>query len=596
MDLKSLLTGEPSANDIEKAAVIKYAKQNFPHLVYDLVPLEFDDKGNVKNKDTASAIWGWQRDIIYNLKPKETPFVISHLTNGMGKSYVIGLSLTLLLLEDHPALSKGFEGLKGDIWLITNSSLLKSEYIKIFFQSPGFLGEKSHYDKYKTKEVENSRGEKFVIKPTYSAEGALESIQNLTTGKNIKFYSYAINEQKLAGHNPLSIFCDEFGDVTKTGAATGANRLTWGKVAEMLVRCGRNHLVADNWVFCMFFTLTLGETWIENVLEECRNGTACIPELNVARGLPETFQNVMYVKAGDTRSNPFINKSTISAALGFAKLAGQEGSMDRRLIDASGEDPSIVFPRSCRPTKLSIEKVQGLLESSKGEPGWALVESIDPGWRDKCAIIFALCHPVKGIFILNEFYRSGYTVPKVAEVVKQIEYSFFGNRKVDMRLYDPNHIKKTTQESPVANYTLWRNSGLSGIAAKWSKDRAYDRMFELILRELVYYYPLNCEGLDKELKAHRKDQYGVPEAAGYNHSIDAMRHICNWYYELYAKKIHLANPIPTEEMSEGRRHYLAQVEYYNQFIKPELDKKKNNQSIMGVNVRPITLKGIRGFN
>lgn len=593
MDISSIF-GNISEDDAVKAAFLKQAKQDFPHLMYDSIPIEWDENGKMKNASIASEMWGWQREVMYNLKPKETPYVISHLVNGMGKTYVITLSLALMLIDDHPSLSPGLMGIPGDIWLLTNTSLLKTEYPKIFFQSPALLGHKSIYDEKKEHVITNSRGETFVLTVKYTSEGILESISNKTNGKAIKFYSYSVNEQKLAGHNPISIFCDEFGDVTKSGNATGANRLTEGKMAEMLVRCGRNHLVGDNWVFCLFFTLTLGEAWVENLIEECRNGTACIPEMNRDRGLPDDFQNVHFIRAGETKSNPFINKSTISGALGFAKLAGIKG-LEKRLTDISGDDPYIVFPRTCRPTVMSPERVQEIIKAAQCEPGWMLVESIDPGWRDKCAVIFALCHPLKGIYIIDEFYESGRTVPQVASVVKRIEHDTFLNMKVSKRFYDPNHIKKTTQESPVANYQLWRNSGLEGQAAYCSKDRAYDRMFELILKGLVHYYPTNCEGLARELRIHRKDKDGIPEASGANHSIDAMRHILNWFYDEYAKKIHLANPTPEAPISESRRNWLAQVAYYNQHVKPLQEESNGPKKIFGVTIQPLNTKNIRGF-
>jgi hypothetical protein len=161
--------------------------------------------------------------------------------------------------------------------------------------------------------------------------------------------------------------------------------------------------------------------------------------------------------------------------------------------------------------------MSSVIELSKKEPGWMFVETIDPGWRDKCAVLFALCHPVKGIFLLDEIYQSGLTVPKISSLVKSIEYHKFENRKVDKRMYDPNHIRKTTQESPVANYKLWKDSGLPGEPAFHSRDRSYDRMFELLSRGLIAYAPISCTGLDRELRVHRKDSSGVPEEKGSNH-------------------------------------------------------------------------------
>lgn len=584
-----------SDEDIEKEQVIKFAKQNFPWLMYDRVPIEFDDRGRIKNKHTASAIWGWQREVIYNLNPKETPIVISHLTNGSGKTFTITLSLSLLLIEDHPSLSKGFEGVKGDFWLLTNPSLIGTEYRKSFLQDPGLLGNEEDYKKDGHKIITNSKGQSFEIRLVKDDKGQVIGFKNVTTGKAIRMWSYSVNEQKLAGHNPLSIFCDEFGDKTTTSQASGANKLTWGKFEEMIVRCGRNHLAGDNWVFCLFFTLTLGEPWIEDLIDLAKEGRAVIPDLNKDRGLPEGHQSVHLVKGTKSSDNPFINKSTISMALGLGELLGKSEGLARRLISTDGDDPSIVFPRSCRPTQIDLDKANEIIRRSQSEPGWMFVESIDPGWSDKCAALMTLCHPIYGIYVLDEFYESGYTVPRVAAVIKHKEQSTFEGMKVHKRIYDPNHIKKTTQETAKANYTMWRDSGLPGVPCVWSRgDRSYDRMIELILKGLVYYYRPRCEGLDKELRTHRKDKNGIPNEKGNNHSIDCLRYICNWFYVDFAKKIHLANPRQEEEMSEAKRAYLAQIEYYNQFIKPREDMKKANK-LMGCSISGFDLKNLKGF-
>jgi len=592
MDL-SLLLGQVSENSIEKEAVLRMAKELLPHIMYDKIPIQYDDRGHIKNKELASTIWGWQRDIIYNLKPGDTPIVISHLTNGSGKTFVITLSLSLLLIDDHPSLSAGFMGVKGEFWLLTNPSLLKTEYPKAFLRNPGFLGKEDDYKRDGYYDIVNSRGETHRLKIIKDSKGDLEAIVNTTNGKSIRFWSYSVNEQKLAGHNPLSIFCDEFGDKTTTSAATGANRLTWGKFEEMIVRCGRNHLAGNNWVFCLFFTLTLGESWIEDLIDLAKDGKAIIPAFNKLLHQPEDHQCIHLVKGTATTENPFINKSTIEIALGLGELLGRTESLARRLISTDNDDPNLVFPRTCRPKRLDIQAKQDLIKQARSEPGWMFVESIDPGWSDKCSVLFTLVHPIKGIYILDEFYGSGYTVNQVAAIVKEKEVLEFDSLAVQLRLYDPHHIRKTTQESPVPNYKRWKDAGLPGRSAMWSRDRSYNQMFELLLRDLVYYYPSNCKGLDREIRVHRKNEHGIPEEKANNHSIDALRHICNWFHEVYAKKIHLTRPLEVEKLSEARKAYLAQVEYYNNFIKNKPSDKSTQSKLLGVTVQGMNLGNIK---
>lgn len=593
------LLGKISDDSIEKSIVLKKAKELLPHIMYDKIPFEFDTNGKVNNLDTASSLSAWQKEVIYDLKPRETPMLISYLTNGSGKTYLIGLCLTLLLIDDHPSLSPGFEDVPGEFWLLTNASLLKTEYPDNFLKYPGWLGKEADYKKDGYFEVVNSKGKVNRIKLIRNSSGDLEGFKNESNGKAIRLWSYSVNEQKLAGHNPLSIFCDEFGDKTTTSGAAGANRLTVEKFEEMSVRCGRNHLAGDNWVFCMFFTLTLGEAWIEVLLDKIKAKESYMPRLAEARNLPEDHQFIKLLRSRSTiESNPSINRSTIAYALDMSYILDRGAHMERRLITTEGDDPSLVFPQSCRPNKLDVSEVQDIIRQAEIEPGWMFVEGIDPGWNDRCSILFTLCHPIKGIYILNEFYESKRTVPQVARTVKHIEYEFFRNQVVHKRIYDPNHIKKTTQETQTANYSLWRNEGLPGVACHWSRgDRAYDRMFELMLKGMLHYSPTHCKGLNKELRNHKKDKYGLPEEKANNHSIDAMRYISNWFYEDFGKKIHLASPAETKELTEEHRMYLAQLAYYNNFVKHEIEAvQKSKNKLLNCTIRPMNTKGLKGLN
>ena len=103
----------------------------------------------------------------------------------------------------------------------------------------------------------------------------------------------------------------------------------------------------------------------------------------------------------------------------------------------------------------------------------------------------------------------------------------------------------------------------------------------------------NCPGLDKELRTHKKDSNGIPEDKKNNHAIDALRHICNWFYAEYAKKIHLTEEIIHTESPE-QQQYLAQLNYYNQYIKKK-PKDQENSTLYGVTLYRPKLNNIRGF-
>jgi len=498
-------------------------------------------------------------------------------------TYCIGLSLALALTDQHPSLD--LKGITGDIWLLSNSNLMKTVYPDMFFKDPAFLGRKEVYDKQGYCEIPAENGKCFHKLKLIRDGTDIVGIENTTNGKNIRFFTYAMNMQKFAGAQPLSIFCDEMGDATFSSKAVGANKFTREKFFEMAVRCGRNYKVDKKWVFCLFFTLTLGEPWIEDLIDTAREGKAIIPGINNDEAC------VMLIDNMRTKDNPFISRSTIDFAFGLGNLLGMGQEISRRLISTDSDDPHLVFPRTSRPVNLTHEEVDDLLKRFATEPGWQFVEVIDPGWSDKCSVIFALVHPIKGIHIVHEFYESGRTVPQVAAAVHLIEQTYF-KRIPHLRLYDPHHITKTTQESPVANYKLWRDSGMPGQSAIWSKDRSYDRMFELIFDKFTKFYPSNCKGLDRELRTHRKDAYGVPDEKG-AHSVDNLRHLSNWFYERFYKKVFKIGG-EKQIISQEKAAWLEKLEYYEKYVQQK-ELNKSNVNISGYNIKGINTNSIKGI-
>lgn len=578
----------PSEDAIVKEALLKEFRHSFPHLAIDRIPIEYDTEGKISNRSLATELNSFQREFFYDVNPLETGMVIANLPNRSGKSWLLAATLTLLLIDDHPTLR--FDGVKGDFWLLTNSSLLKTEYPKMFMKDPAFIGREEEfreeerdpvtgkviYQGFKT--LMDSKGVGHKIKKVINSENQLEGFVNLSTGKAIRFWSFGVNEQKLAGSSPLSVFCDEMGDKVTTSKASGANKFTLDKLGEILVRVGSDSRLEGKALIVLFFTLTLGEVWLENLLQLAKDGGGRCKFIGVDG---QDHQVRLVPKTPFTSfDNPYYNKTAGSFAYGLFKLLGHENIMSQRLLDPSQEDSELVFPSARRPLALAPDEIIDYPKKYKsGAIGWKFIEAIDPGKADATACLMSLCHPVEGIIVTQEVYERRKTVPMLAQMIKAKETNFFG-KEPDERYFDKHYINKTSLENPTANIVYWNQCGLRGKNAV-AKDRSYDKMFELIALGLIKYDPKACPGLHNELRKH-KYVNGVPDHISHCDAVDALRYIANWYHDQYYNKIHvLQEKVLTEKERLYQEKYQEYLMAMEQHKKDTLASSKGGATVMG---------------
>lgn len=527
-----------------KELMLKELKAHYPNLLIDRIPFIKDKDGTILNLDDATELGAFQKRVIYGINPSKKPVILGWLPNRLGKSMAIVINLTLLILDDHPKLDH--RGIKGDYLLMTNSKLLKTEYPKAFFSNPGFLGQFIEYNEdffdsagklvhKNCRVVLNSRGEKHYLRVIKDSEGQLEFIENLTTGKRIRFFSYSQNYQVIAGQSFLSAFLDEVGDDTKTDKAKGANALTIEKFQELLVRVGSQQVLKDNFIFMLLFSLTLNNMWLEDLVETAREGRIIIPEIN-----PDE-QCVDLITGFTSKDNPYYNPRAFHLALGFSSFLGDKAKrdMERRLLDTGMEDTTLVFPKDKRPIAIKSEEIDKYIHrwrTSRNE--WLFVEAVDPGMSDKMGVLFALLHPVEGIIICREIYQSRLPVEQACRMIRHIEDTVFEDVPKH-RWFDKHTIFKTSQEQDLAKASYWAKHLGRYPEKACQPDRSYDRMFELIGKGLIKYDISHCEGLEYEIRKHKNDpKTGLPKEADANHLIDCMRFIANAYYERFYKPYH----------------------------------------------------------
>lgn len=533
-------------------------KKVAPLAAHDKIAFEYDDSGNIKNLNIGTEARGFAKAILYDMQPSTGKHLyLANLPNGLGKTYSISHLMSSVICDVHPTID--FKGIQGEFWLITNSKLLKGEYVNLFFGNPGWLGKLEEAKKPEGTWIYPCYPDISVmhnIKVSFTSEGQIDVIENVTTGKKIRCFSYQQNYQTYAGGNPLSIAVDEFGDDTKQ-TKDPANSFNYKRLEELAIRCGRNMVAKGRWFFLMCFSLILpGGEWVYPVMESIRQGTFIVPEINPNKQCAHLFEGFK------TTDNVHINKETIGFAGKLAEITGNMESFLVRTVGNLQEDPRSVFKTYERPERITLEKAREIVRRSKAEPGWIFTQAIDPGKSDLCAVLFALAHPLEGLFILKEIGVRRARIPDVAMMIREIEENYFGQKcKSDTRFFDKHSINRGIQSNDNAiSYKWWSDAGIKGVNCI-ARDRRYDSMYILRAQDpnLVYCCYENTPIFEAQLRSHKYDQNGLPQEKGGDDTIDCYRYLCNWYYEKYWKK-KIESPVKEERPAWQIRREIQEAE------------------------------------
>lgn len=545
--------------EVEKALFEQFSRVA-PLAAYNTIPYEYDDNGEITNLDVATEATEFGQ-VLLNLRPDLNEHIlISNLANGSGKSVALAYTLALLLTDSHPTVDH--KGIDGDIWLITNTDLLKTEYTKFLFESPGILGNK---EESKTKNgttillPDNTTAR---IKAYWSGDGLLERIENVTNNKKILCYSFNQGDQSYAGKSPLVVCIDEMGERSKKRNAS--NTFTEDKMAEIINRVGRSYKFKGKWLIIMTFTIIF-EEWVRKLIRTIKKGEFIIPEINPDRQCAKLVQGKM--------SNPYLNMETINVAKKFYQIIGREDQIRIRHEGRGDEDPFLVFPEFNRPKRISVTDVRLLVQRAKNEKGWEFFEGIDPGWSDVCAVNFFLAHPIEGLFMIDEIYANHQTVNEIAALIRAKE-DIWGIPSGVKRIFDPNYIKMTRMESEgLSNLKRWRKEGISGVPCP-IRGRSYDSYYTLIKKDLLKYSEI-CKNYEMELENHKKDEHGIPLEKDVNHSHDATRYVINYYYMHYFKKYHTDDRTQEDDLTPM---WKKQYQLEKQHALASLNKQNNSYS------------------
>jgi hypothetical protein len=274
-----------------------------------------------------------------------------------------------------------------------------------------------------------------------------------------------------------------------------------------------------------------------------------IPTIHPTKSIARLVQGKM--------NNPYLNSETIDIAKRTYEILGRHDQIRIRQEGKGDEDPLLVFQEYARPKKITVSEVAAIQKRAKIEPGWEYFVGIDPGWADACAVNFFLAHPLEGLFLIGEIYGTKKTVEEMSLLIKEKE-QLLGFPLGVRRIFDPNYIKKTTQESEgKSNLRRWTQAGVYGIPCP-TRGRSYDSLFTLIKNDLLKYSEV-CVQFEEELQVHKKDEWGNPLEKDQNHSIDATRYVANYYHLHFFKKYHQPDEgSPYDNLPEWKKEYLMQ--------------------------------------
>lgn len=508
--------------EVENALFAQF-KRVSPLAAYDQIPIEYDENGTILNFEATTEATEFGK-MLLNLRPDLHEHIhLFNVSNGSGKSVALSYTLALFLTDTHPTVNH--KGIPAEYWLITNTHLLKTEYTKAFFQSPGILGRMDDVKSKAGSTILLPNGQSARIRAYWNGDGLLERIENVTNGKKILCFSFNQGDQTYAGQQPLVVCVDEMGEQAKKKNA--ANSFSENKWLEIINRVGRHAPHRGKWLILMCFTLVF-EDWLKKVMRRIKKEGMIIPSIHPTKSVARVVQGKF--------KNPYLNNETLDVARWNYQTLGREDQIRIRQEGQGDEDPFLVFQDFNRPQRISITETQQYLKRSKIEKGWEFWEGIDPGFSDKCAVLFFLSHPIEGLILLDEIYVSNHTVDEVARLIKAKEEQWEFPIEIK-RIFDPNYIKMTRMESEgLSNLKRWRKAGISGIPCP-VRGRSYDSLFTVIKKNLLKYSEI-CKNFENELESHRKDEWGIPLEKDYNHAIDACRYVVNYYYMSYFNKYH----------------------------------------------------------
>jgi hypothetical protein len=290
---------------------------------------------------------------------------------------------------------------------------------------------------------------------------------------------------------------------------------------------------------------------------------------------PETTQKfkVKVFKEYRSDANPFYNPETFGRSLALADFMGKGDAMRRRLISTQNDDPSLVFPKSRGPHYMTPEETKAAWDSYRSGFGWDYMVGIDPGWGTT-GVVFALIHPVKGIFFVNELYLKHHTALQSANKILELEVTQFG-KKPYLRVFDNHFFSRTSYETGNPLCQDFVKVGCHGIDAPFTSERVYDRIFEMIDANMWQIDPMGCPNFVKEIKKHKYDVNMVPKDEN-DHCIDSSRFLTNAYYERYFKKL--------MKEKETKTQFQIQQEYIAAFYKNKIAQDKNNRGYKAASI------------
>ena len=161
-------------------------------------------------------------------------------------------------------------------------------------------------------------------------------------------------------------------------------------------------------------------------------------------------------------------------------------------------------------------------------PGLNVVVGIDPGLRNRCAVVWGALDAEDNMYVFDELYEQGRTVSEICELIQRVNAQY----KINPLYYviDPAARNKNFQTGR-SDQMEFSDHGIHTIVGQHAVEAGINRVKERLRKQKLFVYS-NCKNLIKEFEeyrwreAARTGEDGKPQPVKTrDHAMDALRYL-----------------------------------------------------------------------
>lgn len=314
-------------------------------------------------------------------------------------------------------------------------------------------------------------------------------------------------------------------DVSKQGGVT-IHRVHYDEEPPRAHRI-ENRLRVARWGGDELFTLTplSGLSWAYDELWEARGPEGDPDKYEIEKGLWSNPESDIGVVLVDMDDNPYLTQKEQAYALAGLSEEEKQARKAGQFVHFSG-----LIYNDFDPSKHIVPQSNWLDENGevKLPENKTVILGIDPGLRNRCAVLFSFTDEDDNMYIYDEIYEQGKTVQEIAEQINRLnmQYHVMPNYTViDPAARNRNHQTGRSDQMEYADNGILTIPGQNAVEAGINRVRERLQNGKLLIFD-------NCVNLKKEItryrwrEAPRTGEDGKPlPLKTEDHALDALRYI-----------------------------------------------------------------------